>query len=326
MASASSPTYTLVALGRPNRAAEAIWRNAGVVDKVVNLKWAAPSGYRRNSRILGIGLDSAAAAVKVLCTRTGGPYLAANPWVGVALRLLGREPLAVTGIYAQPGSRSHRVLRRVLGGTPVVTTVESEASAWVSDGGQAISVLFGNTFDYPNRSHLSSETLNVFVGGASDRDLQAVSRLEAEIRASNTQVRLTVVAGETPSDWTNGRSSIIHTGYVPQERFGLLLSDSDVVFLPLVGSERAAGHMVLVGALQVGVPVATTPGVGMTGYIDGTFVCSIDTDAPILPQLLAQTAVAPEPDAIRTFWRRRFSLDAYVARTAEALSSFEPRA
>jgi hypothetical protein len=325
MASDSSPRYTLVALGRPNRSAEAVWRDAGVVGKVVNLTWAAPSGYRRNSRLLGIGFDSAAAALKVLFTRTGGPYLAANPWVGVALRLLGRKPLAVTGIYAQPGSRSHRVLRRVLGSTPVVTTVESEASAWVSDGGNAVSVLFGNTFEYPNRSGHSSETLNVFVGGASDRDTQAVARLEDEIRASNAPVRLTVVAGEAPSDWTNGRSSITHTGYVPQKRFGLLLADSDVVFLPLVGSERAAGHMVLVGALQVGIPVAATPRVGMTGYIDGTFVCSIDTNAPILPQLLAQTAAAPEPDAIRSFWWRQFSLEAYVARTAEALSSLKLR-
>jgi hypothetical protein len=305
-----------VSLGRGVPENDELWQSSRFIRKVVRFQSAAPSGRRAGSRALGLGLDSALVALKVVAGRHRGPFLAVNPWVAVALRMVGKCDVRVTGVYAQEGSRSFRALRRLLGNSHVVTTVKVEAEAWNGAGGNALEVLYGNTFRYPKYAPSSSDALRIFVGGSSDRDHRAIARLEAEVRSSPFPVSLVIASGEAPSTWKSGSVSIERSGRVSAARFGEMVADSDVVYLPLINSGRAAGHMVTVGALESGVCVVTSSSSGMDGYIDGKFVTALDEEEAVLPQLKRAAEVTRlRHKEIAGVWTTRFSLSAYIERT-----------
>ncbi|QGG40035.1 glycosyltransferase [Aeromicrobium yanjiei] len=316
--------HVLVALGAGSRAGDAAWMNSGVATRVIHLDHAAPSGRRLRSRILGMGIDSLLIALKTAFSGVRGPVLAANPWVGVSLRLLGWRHVSVTGIYAEAGSRNHRVLRRLLGSSSVVTMVESEARSWREAGGRAIAVRYGNTLQYPPRVPKVNSAVRIFVGGSSDRDHQVLEDLIARVQSSQFEVHLTITLDEQPASWSNGSSTITRTGRLTNSEFGAQMSQADVVFLPLVDGSRAAGHMVAVGALETGAPVITTRSGGMDGYVDGTFVATLDEHADLLDQLV-ETGLAwrGRETEVREHWAREYSLEAYVVRVGEALSQLE---
>ena len=311
---------TLVVLGRATESKERAWREGLGLVRTVRLTGAAPSGSRFGSRALGLGLDSALVALKALAVGARSPFLATNPWIAVALKATLRRRVAVTGIYAVAGSRSFKMLRLVLRDSPVVTTVRVEAEAWTAAGGRAVPVVYGNTFGYPESRDRGDDVLHIFVGGSSDRDTDAIDQLEREIRSNSAPIALTVVGNEDPSSWSEGNRRIEHTGRVSPDRFGNLLSKADVVFLPLVPSDRAAGHMVTVGALESGLRVLTSDTIGMTGYVDGRYVRPLKPGEPLLAQLEALADRTDEGRAeARDFWRETFSVDAYVARVRGAL-------
>jgi hypothetical protein len=315
----------LLTLGKKSESNE-LWVKAGLVTTIINFEHAAPSGYRRGSRALGLGLDSLLLAIKSIPRR--GPVLVTNPWIGIASKLLGRRDVAVIGLYAAPGSRSFKLLRLVLRASPIVTTVQMEADAWIAAGGRAAAVLYGNTFYYPQHDQEDrrpeTRTLRIFVGGSSDRDIEVLQRLENEIRLSREAVVLVVVTGDAASQWSGDHSSIVHTGYVPARRFGELVAESDVVFLPLLQSGRAAGHMVTVGALEAGVPVASTPCAGMHGYINGDSVRELDMLNPLLPQLQSiKDRFANSGTDLRAYWGEHYSRRSFVERVGEAIGQLE---
>ena len=315
-----------VSLGRGFPENDELWRDSRHVRDVVRFEGAASSGRRLGSRAFGLGIDSAVVAIKVLLGGHRGPYLAVNPWVGAALKLVGKRDVRVTGVYAQAGSRSFRILRALLGHSMVVTTVKLEADAWNGAGGNAASVLYGNSFHYPKHIASDSEQIRVFIGGSSDRDLATAVRLEDEIRASALPISLTIASDEPPSCWSRGAASITRTGRVSPAHFGELVAASDVVFLPLKDSKRAAGHMVTVGALESGVAVVSSRSSGMEGYVDGEFVTWLDPAGRLIPQLvLAAEVTRSRSEEITMFWAARFSLAAYIDRVGSALAEIAQR-
>jgi hypothetical protein len=267
-----------------------------------------------------LGLDSAVGALKAVILEPKGPYLASNPWTAVALRLLGRRRVAVTGIYAEEGTRSFRLLRKVLGDIPVVTLVRQESEAWNAAGGNAASVLYGNTFDYPICPASAEPRIRIFIGGSSDRDPELIEAIEQEVKTDQDAVDLIVVAAEEPSSWVGANATITHTGYVPAQQFGSLVASADVVYLPLRLGQRAAGHMVTVGALESGIPVLSRASQGMEGYIDGEFVRIEDEGTSRLSQLTALGRWGRDRrSAIRMYWESTFSHPAYVRRVRDAI-------
>lgn len=310
--------YTLLSIGPANEEADRAWLDSPFVRQVLRQNTSAVSGKRFGSRILGIGLDSFILALRTLLFGVPGPYLANNPWIGAALRITGRRDFAVTGIYAEPTSRSWWLLRRLIGDATVVTLSESEAAAWNASGGRACAVLYGNTFNYPKSG--PSRNLHIFVGGTSDRDQRIMTFLEEEVLASDQPVRLTLATGEPASKVIVGDNAVIRPGRLTPEAFGELLCTSTVVFLPLLDGTRAAGHMVLVGALETGLPVAVSPSRGIKEYIRAPAVVECDMTQPLLPQLrrIANSAEG-QGDALRRFWYETFSLDAYIVRVGAAL-------
>lgn len=311
----------LLSLGRKHPTDE-LWTQAPFIKRMIQFEHAAPSGYRFNSRIFGLGIDSILLALKASFVR--GDLLVTNPWIGIATKLLGRQEVAVIGIYATPGSRAFRALRRILGNSIVITTVDIEADAWRGAGGTAGSVLYGNTFGYPARRSAGRAALRIFVGGSSDRDSEMLARLETEIRTSAESVSLVVVTGGADAVWNSGEASIRHISYVPSDTFGKLIAESNVVFLPLQQTGRAAGHMVTVGALECGVPVVTTPSDGMSGYVDGHLVVELDTRQPLLPQLRQQQLSFEERgDEVRKAWLDGFSRGAFIRRVGAAIADLE---
>lgn len=316
---------TLLVLGK-RADSDQLWIDSGFVRSIVRFENAAPSGYRAGSRLLGLGLDSAVLALKVLFRR--GPFLALNPWIAVALRMLGKKDVSVVGIYAEPGSRNFRLLRRILGDSSVITMVDAEATAWVEAGGRARPVLYGNTFGYPRATERTSDEFTIFVGGMSDRGAEILARLEQELKLDASPHRLVVVSAEPPSVWSRpDGASITRTGYVSAHQFGALMSDADIVFLPLKQGTRAAGHMVTVGALELGIPVATTVTSAMQGYVDGDAVSEVDLGLPILPQLLARADRTVERrEQIISFWNNRFSRRSFVDRVGRALTELDREA
>ncbi|WP_139359673.1 hypothetical protein [Arthrobacter sp. SRS-W-1-2016] len=280
----------------------------------------AVNGKRLGSRVLGIGADSFVLALRTLLWNCRGPYLANNPWIGVALRLTGRRNFAVTGIYAEPGSRSWRILRRLVGDVPVVTLSESETAPWNGSGGRSIAVLYGNTFGYPKKQ--PSDEFHIFVGGTSDRDQETIRLLEQEVLASSEPVRLTLAVGGTAGEVVSGTSVVCRPGRLNPDAFGDLMSTATVVFLPLRDGTRAAGHMVLVGALETGLPVGVTPSRGMKEYVQGPSIVLCDPEMPLLPQLrLVSQSAEGNDESIRCFWQEVFSLNAYIGRVGEALEA-----
>ena len=316
--------WVLLSMGRADGSQDDVWVAGGFVRRVLRFRRAAPSGRRFGSRVLGLGVDSLLLAVQALVAERAGPFLAANPWTAVALRLLGRRDVAVTGLYVVPGSRSQRILLRFLRTLPIVTSSGVEAALWSAAGGRAVPVLYGATFGYRPRRESAGPPLRVFVGGSSDRDTEVVASLEEEIRASTSAIRLTVVDGSPPSRWAAGSLEIIHPGYVDPDEFGELMADSDVVVLPLQERSRAAGHMVLVGALEAGIAVLVSRTSGVEEYIDGTWVKALDPELPVLPQAQGHAAShRAAASQIREYWRSRYSLDAYVERLSGALRMLE---
>jgi hypothetical protein len=316
--------YTILRLGSRDVDAESFWLASPWVSRIVCLRSATNSGLRLGSRVLGIGLDSCALALKSLLS-TRGPYIAANPWIGVALSLTLRKDFVVTGLYARPGTRSWKVLRFFLRDKLVLTTAEAETESWCSEGGRARSVLFGQTFGYPASRFRGDGVLRIFVGGTSDRDHSLVERLEEEVRAADIAVELRILNGSAGATATDGTCTVVRPGRVSPDRFGVILSECDVVVLPLRENGRAAGHMVAVGALESGVPVVSTKVVGMTGYLDATGMSVLETHERLLPQL---APYLDYPDAcragIREAWSRRFSAEAYVSRFVDAIVSSGP--
>ena len=189
-----------------------------------------------------------------------------------------------------------------------------------ASGGRAVAVLYGNTYGYPPRRPTEAPETRVFIGGASDRDGALITSLEAEVRSTEAAVRLTIVDGGTPDHWSRGPSEIRRPGYVSAQTFGRLVSESDVVVLPLKDSGRSAGHMVLVGALEAGVPVLVSRARGIQEYIDGQWVRTWEQDKPLLPQIIAYAAErSGDSERIRHYWHQTFSLPAYVERVGGAL-------
>lgn len=302
----------LASLGYPSANATAAWRRQYPGLQFVSVKHPAPSGFRLGRRSLGIGLDAAGVAVKVRGRRT---VLATNPWVGVACRMAGGRDIAVLGIYASPGSRSWRLLRSVLASTPVVCTSLIEREAWLGDGGRAESVLWGCTFDLPERR--VSEVPTVFVGGSSDRDSRAVASLIDDMRRLDPPLRLVIADGTGPRSWHGQFGSVRWLPYVDQATFLAELTAANVSWLPLVDSGRAAGQMVLAASLQAGLPVILSPVAAIAEYLDPLSDVVTTTPASVdLLMRLASEGLAGNP---REVWRDHLSIDAYTESTASAL-------
>lgn len=314
--------YTLLALGPASPESDAEWLKSPRIKAIFQHYAAAPTGKRLGSRILGIGFDSLVLALRTFSSSVRGPYVANNPWIGAALRITGRADFVVTGIYAEPSSRSWKILRRLIGDARVIALSESEIGPWNADGGCARAVLYGNTFGYPLKEDL--QHFHIFVGGTSDRDPEIIRALETEVLESTTPVQLTLATGEQGEKVQQGNNVVVRPGYLSQREFGQMLSTASVVFLPIAQGTRAAGHMVLVGALESGIPVSVTPSEGMREYIIGPAVALCDPNQAILPQL-RRLAEQPslKPDFIHAFWSNRFSLESYVARVAASLEERE---
>lgn len=315
----TSEKFTLLAIGVATPATDAAWRASSAIKAIVRQPSRALNGKRFGKRMWGIGLDSFLLALRTLSPSTKGPYLANNPWIAVALRLTGRKNFAVTGLYAEPGSRSWSVLKALIQHAPIITLSRSEAKVWNAEGGDARAVLYGNTFGYP--ASQNSDDLHIFVGGNSDRDPELIARLENEVLASTAPVRLTVAVGGERSIRTEAGNTIHRTGPVSQQEFGELISSASVVFMPMRSGIRAAGHMVMVGALESGVPVMVTPIEGMTEYVFGSSVVLCDPIQPLLPQLVQFVSAAPSANQTKQFWDGHFSLQRYVERVSGQLAA-----
>ncbi|MDQ0663268.1 hypothetical protein QFZ35_001766 [Arthrobacter ulcerisalmonis] len=312
--------YTFLALGPASAKADASWISHPMIKAICQYEGAAITGKRWGSRILGIGFDALVLALKTLSPSVSGPYFATNPWIGAALRLTGRKDFVVTGVYAEPSSRSWKILRRLIGDAPVITMSQSETLPWNADGGRAWCVLYGNSLGYP--SNKRSEDFHIFIGGSSDRDPEAIRALEEEVLASTTPVRLTIATGGTAREIRRGGNVVTHPGYVDQKEFGELLSTASVVFLPLARGTRAAGHMVLVGAVESGIAVAVTPNEGMKEYMMEPGIARCDPHQPLLPQLRELADATRHRQAeIRGLWEEKLSLDSYISRIMELLES-----
>ena len=310
--------YTLLAMGPANPRSDSEWLRHPLIKATCQHHRAAITGKRLGSRVLGIGLDSLILALRTLDPTVRGPYLATNPWIGAALRLTGRKHFVVTGIYAEPSSRSWKVMRRLLGDAPVITMSHSEAGPWNADGGRAQAVLYGNSLRYPPKK--ATQDLHIFVGGSSDRDPQVIRALEEEVLESSTPVQLTVATGGPAGETRRGENVIKRPGYLSQHEFGELLSTASVVFLPLASETRAAGHMVLVGAVESGIAVSVTPNEGLREYVIAPAVALCHPEQALLPQLrqLADASRAKQ-DEIRAIWANELSLQSYIARVGELL-------
>ncbi|MCR2764234.1 hypothetical protein NQ152_12040 [Microbacterium sp. zg.B48] len=323
---AVNPQARIVVVTLASKTSAAMWRTMRDVIDVITFDHAAPTGSRFGKRSLGLGLDSVLVAIRATKRRRRVTYLATNPWIGVCLRLLTRMPVVVTGLYATPGTINWNVLRRVLGDSGVITLSTVEASNWRMSGGRATSVVYGNDFPYlPSDRPSEPDTLKIFVGGSSDRDHAALASLESEVLASGKAIELIVAVGGEARVRRAGTASVRHYGQVSQTEFGSLMGNADLTFLPLVMRERAAGHMILVGSLQVGTAVAICGGGGMDGYVDGQFVTEIPRGGEILPYLIRTAQDRPGRTETRAYWERCFSRTAYVRRLEDAVSSFRDR-
>lgn len=323
-------TWTILELGRVPTPRDTIWAEDPRVHSVVRYTRAAPSGRRRNSRLLGLGLDASIVAAMALRRRgRGARFLAVNPWTAVALRLLGATRVAAIGIYARPGSASWRVLRRVLGGASIVALSEVEARAWRADGGEATAVRYGNTFPPPatgddrEDEQRQSTSVRVFIGGSSDRDADAIEALVSALRAApEVSFLLTVAIGGARRVVTAGSSTVTFTGPLTSAEFSRTLAAHEVVYLPLKEGRRAAGHMVVAEALQRGIRVVATPIAGMAEYFDGSYVVRASSET--VEQLVSVAARADtDRDAIVEHWRSHFSAECFARAVLDALEGHD---
>lgn len=319
-----SSELTMLALGRRSDRVDEAWARSGRVTSIVRFEHAAPSGVRFGKRIFGIAMDSFVLAAKARLRHHSESFLCANPWIAVALRAVGVSAFAVTGLYAVPGTSSWNLLRRSLKDIPIITTAEIEAEQWVSEGGKATAVLYGNTFGYPAAS-APTPVPTIFVGGTSDRDTELISSLVDEVRTDMQSVRLIIADGSGSRMWRGERAEIEHFGRVSSEEFGRIMSTSGVVFLPILNKPRASGHMVCVGALECGLPVVSSECTGMDGYVDGKFVTHLDPAASILDQLIECADRPLDNEQVRDYWTEHFSLDAYIGRVLTAVDHLTGR-
>ncbi len=79
----------------------------------------------------------------------------------------------------------------------------------------------------------------------------------------------------------------------------------------------------MVGALEAGLSVLTTPAQGILEYIDEQWVRTLERDRPLLAQITAYAGDrAGDGERIRHHWRhcQTFSLAAFVDRVSRALN------
>jgi hypothetical protein len=227
--------------------------------------------------------------------------------------------VVVNGVYASPGSRSWSLLRTVLRTVPVVTTSAVETDNWRRAGGTATTIEYGHTFGYPRAVARSGSPFRVFVGGSSDRDPELIAALSDEVEASEQPVQMIVADGSGPAEESRGVGTVIRPGWLPVAEFGTQLAASDVVFLPIRAGGRSAGHMVLVGALEAGVPVLVTSTAGVADYRSLPGLGVVEPGRPLLPQLRRHADIAAAERArMRTVWEDRYSTAAYVHRLLAA--------
>lgn len=313
-------TWDVLDLGPEPESGLERWAGDRRVQRVVRLPNPAPSGRRLGSRALGLGLDALRVAIRARLSGSKGGVIAMNPWTTVAARLVGLRAVATVGLYAVEGGRSWRLLRRVIGTRPVVTLSAHEASRWRAGGGLAASVKYGATFPTleDKGEPVPSGQLRIFIGGSSDRDQAAISRLiEAIEHLPDQDVRLVVAVGDSePSD--DGR--VQRHGAVTPSRFGELIRDSDVVFLPLADNGRAVGHMVMVEALQRGKPVVANWVTGMAEYFDDTYVLRAEEDLLAQLKRVARSFHGREAE-INAFWRQQFAMEMFGQRILDTLDA-----
>ncbi|WP_163632506.1 glycosyltransferase family 4 protein [Microbacterium sp. B35-04] len=308
---ANEAQVTVVTLG-PIASAEQ-WLAAGSVGDVITFVGASESGSRAGRRALGLGLDSFIVALKTIGRPRSETYLATNPWIAVALRMLGRQRTVVTGIYATPGTRNWAILRKLLPKALFITLSRVEAENWNRSGGRAVSVIYGNDFPYNPSDPPLHEPFRIFVGGSSDRDLKAVALLEQQVLSSNESIELVVAVGGPERTFRNGPAVVHYLPSLSQVDFGAAIAGSHLTYLPLLDRERAAGHMILVGSMQVGVPVIVTGGLGMDGYIDGRFVQIAPRNNSPLQALVGARNGLPGRSETHEHWRARFSRAVYLS-------------
>lgn len=303
----------IASLGEPSGPSAVAWQRAFPSVRFVAVKHPAPTGLRWGRRSLGLGVDAAHAALRV---RGRSPVLATNPWVGAACRLAAARNVAVTGIYATPGTPSWRILRRALHSAPVIATSRIERDAWRADGGRADAVLWGGTFDLPAPRE-RGERARVFVGGTSDRDHDAVGAMVREVQRRDPPIELVIADGTGPRSWAGFSGSIQWLPFVQQAAFLAELVASDVSWLPLRETGRAAGHMVLAASLQAGVPVLLSPTKAMSEYL--SVLVGVTCTAPATIDGLLTLARLDRRKEAEQAWRNHLSIEAYVAAVAEAL-------
>lgn len=311
-------TWTVLDLGPAPEDGVERWGADQRIRRVIRVTNPAPTGRRLGSRALGLGVDALRVAFRARLSSRPGPLIAMNPWTAVMSRLLGLDRVCSVGLYAVEGGRSWRLLRRILGQRPVVTLSEHEATRWRLAGGRARAVRYGATFE-ALESDLSAQpgrVFSVFIGGSSDRDLEGIRRLTAEVENAE-DVRLVIAAGGVVESDT-GRVRRLKT--LRSSEFSRQLAQSDVVYLPLADNGRAAGHMVLVEALQRGKPVVATWVSGMDEYFDGEYVTKALPD--LLPQLRETASRFSERSGeITDYWRHEYSKTAFGARILNALEA-----
>jgi glycosyltransferase involved in cell wall biosynthesis len=309
--------YTVVTLGKLTSEDADFWRLTKKVDRIVEFKKASPNGYRFNSRILGIALDSFIVALKCYASGERGPFLATNPWIGVALKLTGRRQIVVTGTYAAPNSSSWRILQSVLRSAKVITLSSAEAELWnESLPGSASALVYGNTFNYVDTAPNERQPIRVFVGGSSDRDRAAVLELAEKLPAD---IELLVIAMGNPATQRIEGAKVQDVGTVGQLEFGKLMASADVVYLPLREGLRSAGHMVVVGALQLGIPVVVTPVAGVLDYITPNAVVPEDRQNIVQQLVRVGRDGRSRRDELKLLWKAEFSRECYTMRVASVL-------
>ena len=316
----------LVHLGAADDPTRQDWLSSGLVSDIVDLRTAAPDGMRHGRRALGLGVDSVVVALIASICHPHAHFVAANPWVGVALRCLGR-PVSVTGIYATPGTRSWRILRRCLGRVPVVTTSATEAENWNRAGGSATPVRYGSTFGYPPRVVREAPRVSVFVGGSSDRDLDALSSIIRDTERIDAPLDFVLCIGRAQLDPGVERlTRVKRHPTVTQDEFGRLLGASDVVFLPLAERNRSAGHMVAIGALEAGVPVVATATAGMEDYFSLPGIHRAEVSDQVQQLLRVGLDFRGSGDDLRRAWGEAVSRKAYTSAVAAAFAVLDRNA
>lgn len=300
------------------------WYQIPQVGTVIVNRHAAADGRRFGSRLLGLGLDAAVVAAASHSVRRSSTIIATNPWIALAATAFGRKQIIFTGVYATPGSRHWRLLRRSLGKSLLVAWTAVEADSWRAAGGRARQVLYGNTFPYETNEARDKTIFRVFVGGSSDRDPALIRRLANEVLESEQPVRLDIAVGGSRRMRQNGRSVVVEHGPLPQQEFGKLMASSHVTYLPLLDNDRAAGHMLTVGSLQVGTPVVTTPNRAMSEYVDGEFVRLFNPYAgDTLAALRRAIDEVESPAAVSKYWAATFSRRALMMRMSDLLNESE---